>query len=73
MQEQLVWKKRKAKPEFAKNLEEILQKVIISQIQDIDCKIESLCCMGVIEKEKTQEIRSKMKDLINETTNRNPK
>lgn len=66
MKEELEWKVRSSRhrSELVNDLERLMQNVVMTQVQEINSKIESLCQMGVIQdNEKIQELREKMKQL----------
>lgn len=73
MQEDLKWRKRPAnKSELIGNLQSLLHGAVMSEINNINSKIESLCRMGVIEDgPKMQELREKIKHLQIQTGTNN--
>lgn len=65
MSENLNWEKRDSnKSELAVKLESLMKSVVVSELNDINSKIESLCSMGVLKEcPELEELRSKMKQL----------
>ncbi|MDD5649578.1 MAG: hypothetical protein PHF86_04060 [Candidatus Nanoarchaeia archaeon] len=65
MTENLQWEKReKGKNSLAERLETLVNGVVVSELQDINSKIESLCSMGVLKQgPELEELRNKMKQL----------
>jgi DNA mismatch repair protein MutH len=77
MSEPLQWSKREnSKSQLLQNLDKMLNMVVISEIKNINSKIESLCNMGVIQDgPQIQELRQKISLLTkrdkNASTNSN--
>jgi len=65
MTENLHWEKKDSnKSELAIKLESLMNNVVVSELNDINLKIESLCSMGVLKEcPELEELRTKMKQL----------
>jgi len=71
MNENLEWEKRKSmQSNLAKNLDTLMHGVVLTELKNINGKIESLCSMGILkDNEKLSELREKMKQLQAGTKN----
>jgi hypothetical protein len=64
MTENLQWEKRENKKNvLADRLETLVNSVVITELKEINSKIESLCSMGVLQGSQIEELRAKMKQL----------
>lgn len=65
MTEKLQWEKKTSqKNKLAETLETLMNGVVVSELKDINSKLESLCSMGVLkEGPELDELRIKMKQL----------
>lgn len=75
MEDNLEWQKKTSpKNELSEKLELLIKGVVMTGLNDINSKIESLCAMGVIkESAKLEELRDKMKQLRSGIENDNSK
>ncbi|MDD5649710.1 MAG: hypothetical protein PHF86_04720 [Candidatus Nanoarchaeia archaeon] len=71
MEEKITWEKKDSiKNDFAAKLDSLMNDVVMSELNDINSKIESLCSMGVIENDSSlEELREKMKQLREKNVN----
>jgi len=70
MEEKLEWKKGSSKNELVKNLEAIVNGVVMNELNSINSKVEMLVQMGMIQDgPQIQQLREKMKQLRTGTPN----